>query len=296
MKYSSEEYARRKRERKKEQRGEVWGLFKKNKAAMFGLIVISILILTALFADVIVPYENAIKQSGADRLMWPCKEHLFGTDQYGRDIFAQIVHGSRRSLALGLGTTVLSVAIGGFIGACCGFYGGKFDSFVMRFCDVLTCIPALLFALAIVAALGPNMLNLILAITIISVPGYVRIIRSVILSIVEQDYIYAARLCGSKDGAIIRKHIIPNAMGPIIVQASMNVASMMLTAAALSFIGMGVQPPTPEWGSMLNEGRDQIVNSIYMIAFPGVAIALSALSLNLVGDGLRDALDPRLKS
>ena len=281
--------------RRQERRREIWRAFCKNRAAVIGLIILSIFVLTAFFADVIVPYSLAITQNAADRLQGPSALHFFGTDKYGRDVFAQIVHGSRRSLSLGIGTTLLSVTIGGIIGAVCGFYGGKVDTVIMRICDVVMCIPALLFALAVVAALGANMTNLILAITVITVPSYVRIIRSVILSIVEQDYIYAARLCGSGSRTIILRHVLPNAMGPIIVQASMNVASMMLTAAGLSFIGMGVQQPTPEWGAMLNEARDFMVNQPYLLFFPGAAIALCALSLNLVGDGLRDALDPRLK-
>ncbi len=207
-----------------------------------------------------------------------------------------MVHGSRRSLSLGVGTTLISLLIGGFIGACCGLYGSKFDSVVMRLCDVLNCVPGLLFALAVVAALGSSMQNLLIAVTVISIPGFIRIVRSVILSIVEQEYIYAARACDSSNWVIITRHILPNAMGPIIVQASMSVASMMLTAAGLSFIGMGVQPPTPEWGVMLSTAREYMSKAPYLLAFPGIAIALSALSLNLVGDGLRDALDPKLKA
>ena len=297
MKNLHREHARRKRDLRREHARETWRLFRKNKAALFGLAVLILFVLVALFADVIVPYENAIAQDASVRLDGPSAAHLFGTDKYGRDVFAQIVHGSRRSLSLGVGTTLLSVVIGGLIGACCGFYGGKLDAVVMRICDIVMCIPALLFALAVVAALGADMVNLIIAITIISVPSYVRVIRSVILSIVEQDYIYAARLCGTSNWRIILRHVLPNAMGPIIVQASMNVASMMLTAAGLSFIGMGVQQPTPEWGAMLNEARDSMLDGhLHLLLFPGWAIALSALSLNLVGDGLRDALDPRLKS
>jgi peptide/nickel transport system permease protein len=287
---------KRKKDRRRERSRETWRLFRKNRAAMIGLVILSVFILTAIFADLIVPYSRAISQNAAERLQWPSAAHWFGTDKYGRDVFAQIVHGSRRSLSLGIGTTLLSVIIGGIIGACCGYYGGKFDSIVMRICDILMCIPALLFALAVVAALGANMVNLIIAITIISVPSYIRIIRSVILSIAEQDYIHAARLCGSKDRAILLRHVLPNAMGPIIVQASMSVAGMMLMAAGLSFIGMGVQPPTPEWGAMLDNARDYMLEKPYLLMFPGAAIALCALSLNLVGDGLRDALDPRLKS
>lgn len=286
----------KKRKRKRENAGETWRLFKRNKAAMAGLIILIIFILSFIFADFITPYENAIAQNASERLQWPSKKHYFGTDKFGRDVFARILHGGRNSLALGLGTTLISVVLGGVVGACCGFFGKKFDTIVMRMCDVVSSIPQLLFALAVVAALGTSMTNLIIAITIISVPSYVRIIRSVILTIVEQDYIYAARLCGSRNGAIIFRHILPNAMSSIIVQASMNVATMMLTAAGLSFIGMGVQAPAPEWGAMLNEARDYMMDQTYLLLIPGAAIALCALSLNLVGDGLRDALDPRLKA
>lgn len=275
---------------------ENWSLYKKNKAAVVGLIILMVFVLVAVFADLIVPYEVSINQSSTQRLQNPSSQHFFGTDRLGRDVFARIVHGSRRSLSLGVLTTLFSVVIGGFIGICCGYFGGKFDTIVMRLCDVAVSIPPLLFALAVVAALGANMRNLIIAITAISVPSYIRVVRSVILSIVEQEYIYAARMCGSKSGVIMFRHILPNAMGPILVQASMNVASMMLAAAGLSFIGMGVQAPTPEWGAMLNDAKDYMFNQPYLLAFPGLAIALSALSLNLVGDGLRDALDPRLRT
>ena len=274
---------------------DAWKLFRRNKSAMIGLVILAVFLFFALFADLIVPYRLAITQNPADRLLPPSTAHFFGTDEFGRDMFARVIHGSRRSLALGVGTTAVSLVIGGFIGACCGIYGSRFDNIVMRICDILNCIPALLFALAVVAALGSSMLNLIIAVTVISVPGFIRIVRSVILTIAEQEYIMAARACGTTRMAIIRRHIIPNAMGPIIVQASMSVAAMMLTAAGLSFIGMGVQPPTPEWGVMLSTAREYMKNAPYLLLFPGISIALCALSLNLVGDGLRDALDPRLR-
>lgn len=286
-----------KRSAKKKQRtGETWKLFKKNKAALAGLVVLLVFVLLALFADFIVPYEKVLEQNAAERLVPPCAQHWFGTDEFGRDIFARVIHGARRSLSLGVGTTAVALVIGGLIGACCGLYGSKFDAIVMRICDILNCVPGLLFALAIVAALGSSMKNLLIAVTVVSLPGFIRIVRSVILSIVEQEYILAARACDSSNFVIITRHILPNAMGPIIVQASMSVASMMLTAAGLSFIGMGVQPPEPEWGVMLSTAREYMTQAPYMLAFPGIAIALSALSLNLVGDGLRDALDPRLKA
>lgn len=287
---------KRRKNEKKQRTWETFRLFKKNKAAFAGLIVLLIFIFLAVFADFIVPYEKVIEQNAADRLLAPCGKHWFGTDEFGRDIFARVIHGSRRSLSLGIGTTAVALVIGGTIGACCGLYGSKFDTIVMRLCDVLNCVPGLLFALAIVAALGSSMKNLLIAVTIVSLPGFIRIVRSVILSIVEQEYILAAKACDSSNFVIITRHILPNAMGPIIVQASMSVASMMLTAAGLSFIGMGVQPPEPEWGVMLSSAREYMTQAPYLLAFPGIAIALSALSLNLVGDGLRDALDPRLKA
>ncbi|MDY3918590.1 MAG: ABC transporter permease [Candidatus Limivivens sp.] len=288
-------YSENKKKRRKENRADTWKLFRKNKAAVIGLVILIIFVLVALFADLITPYENAIAQNPKERLMAPCTQHWFGTDEFGRDLFARVIHGSRRSLSLGVGTTLVSLLIGGFIGACCGIYGSRFDSIVMRICDILNCIPSLLFALAVVAALGSSMTNLLIAVTVISIPGFIRIVRSVILSITEQEYIMAARACDSSNLTIIRKHIIPNAMGPIIIQASMSVASMMLTAAGLSFIGMGVQPPTPEWGVMLSTAREYMKSAPYLLLFPGVSIALSALALNLVGDGLRDALDPKMK-
>ena len=263
----------KKKKRKSNNAADAWKLFRKNKAAMAGLVVLAVFVFFALFADLLIPYEAAVIQSPKDRLMAPCMQHWLGTDEFGRDMLARIIHGSRRSLSLGVGTTAVSLLLGGIIGACCGIYGSRFDSIVMRLCDVLNCVPGLLFALAVVAALGSSMRNLLIAVTIVSLPGFIRIVRSVILSIVEQEYI----------------------MGPIIIQASMSVASMMLTAAGLSFIGMGVQPPTPEWGVMLSTARDYMKTAPYLLLFPGIAIALSALALNLVGDGLRDALDPKMK-
>lgn len=285
----------KKKKRKSNNAADAWKLFRKNKAAMAGLVVLAVFVFFALFADLLIPYEAAVIQSPKDRLMAPCMQHWLGTDEFGRDMLARIIHGSRRSLSLGVGTTAVSLLLGGIIGACCGIYGSRFDSIVMRLCDVLNCVPGLLFALAVVAALGSSMRNLLIAVTIVSLPGFIRIVRSVILSIVEQEYIMAARACDSSNFTIIMRHILLNAMGPIIIQASMSVASMMLTAAGLSFIGMGVQPPTPEWGVMLSTARDYMKTAPYLLLFPGIAIALSALALNLVGDGLRDALDPKMK-
>ena len=274
---------------------ETWLRFLKNKPAVAGLFVISIIALTAIFADFISPYERGIEMNMADRFMPPGSAYIFGTDEFGRDQFTRIIHGGRRSLSIGVATTIIAITVGSFLAALCGYYGGILDTIIMRICDIFNCIPTFLLALAVVGTLGPSLFNLMAAITVASIPYYIRMVRSVILAVVEEDYIEAARACGTRGFKMITRHILPNAMGPIIVEASMSVAGMLLTAAGLSFIGMGIQPPTPEWGSMLSGGRDFIREHPHLIIFPGLSIAISALSLNLVGDGLRDALDPKLK-
>ena len=274
---------------------EVWRRIKKNKPAMVGLTILVIFFLFAVFADVIVPYKQAIQQNAKIRLSHPNAEHIFGTDGYGRDVFARILHGSRVSLSIGLFTTGISIVIGGLLGAAAAYYGGKTDNIIMRIMDVLTCIPGILLALAIIAALGANLMNLLIAITVSSVPGFTRLIRAVILTVSEQDFIEAAKSYCTRDFRIIVRYILPNAIGPIIVQATMSIAGMILTAASLSFIGMGIQPPSPEWGAMLSEAKEYMRSSPYLLFFPGACILLSALSLNLLGDGLRDALDPKLR-
>ena len=284
-----------KKYKKESQWKEIWRRMRKNRAAMIGLCIFTFIVLVAIFADVIVPYDYGITNAARERLQPPSMEHLFGTDGYGRDIFARVVHGSRVSLMIGLSTTVFSLVVGGLLGAAAGYYGGKVDDIIMRACDIVMSIPGILLALAIIAALGASTINLLIAITISSVPGSVRLVRSTILTVVEQDFIEAARSYGSSDMRIIVKYILPNAVGPIIVNTTMSIAGMILSAAGLSFIGMGIQPPQPEWGAMLSEARQYMTTSPYMLYFPGIAIVMTALSLNLIGDGLRDALDPKLK-
>lgn len=275
---------------------EIFRRMKKNKAAMIGLVIITLIILTAVFADFISPYEYGIKQNSKERLLPPSSTHLFGTDGNGRDVFTRVIHGARTSLTLGLVTTLISAVGGGVLGACAGYYGGRLDDYIMRVLDTIMCIPNMLLALSIVAALGSGIGNLLIAITISNIPVFARIIRAVVLSIVENDYIEAAKACGTRDWRIIHRHILKNAMGPIVIQATMSISKMILLAASLSFLGLGVQPPAPEWGTMLSEAREFMRRAPYLMIFPGAAIVLSVLSLNLVGDGLRDALDPRLKS
>ena len=276
---------------------EIWKRFKKNKAAMLGLAIFSVMVILAVFADVICDYDTqVIAQNVANRLKPPSAAHWFGTDAYGRDIFARVVHGARISIVIGLAATVGSVCISGILGSIAGYYGGRVDNVIMRVLDTFLAIPGELLAMAIVASLGPSMTNLLIAVTIARIPPFTRVIRSSFLTVIDQDYIEAAIASGARDSYIIVKHILPNAMGPIIIQATMGVGRMILTAAGMSFIGMGVQPPLPEWGSMLAEGRDFMRYSPYITLFPGLAIILTSLALNLLGDGLRDALDPKLKN
>lgn len=281
--------------KKKSQAGDIWRRFLKNKTAVLGLVIFTVIMLTAIFADLIVPYDKGITQNILERLQGPSAAHWFGTDNFGRDIFARVIHGSRNSLLVGIGAVAIGITVGGLLGAVAGFYGGKIDSVIGRIMDTVMSIPLMLLVLSLVTALGNSLINVLLAMMIANIPQYVRIVRAAILSVVGQDYIEAAKACGTSNFAIIMKHVIPNAVGPIIVQATMAVGTMILNAAGISFLGMGIQPPTPEWGSMLNEGKQFMTMYPYIVVFPGIAIGLTALALNLMGDGLRDALDPKLK-
>lgn len=290
MKSNENQYKRR------SQIGSVLYRLKKNKLAMFGLFLLLAMITIALCADFIADYDGrVIGQNIKERLNPPSASHWFGTDHFGRDIFARIVHGSRISLSLSIIAMVFAVAVGAIIGAIAGYYGGKIDDIIMRFMDILLSIPPMLMSISIVAALGQSMVNLLIALGIAYVPVFARVIRSSILSIKGQEFIEAAKACGTSDRRIILKHIIPNAIGPIIVQATLAMGSVILIISSLSFMGLGVKPPAPEWGTMLYEGRDFLRQAPYLTLFPGAAITIAVISLNLLGDGLRDALDPRLK-
>ena len=274
---------------------EFWRRFRKNKTAMLGLVILTLIVAMAVCADLIVPYAKCIEQVGADRLQGPSLKHLFGTDELGRDLFARVVHGSRYSLFIGVATSLMALAAGAVLGASAGYFGGRIDNLIMRVCDVFMCVPPILLSLAVVAALGSSMRNLIIAITISCIPGNIRLIRSVVLTVAEQDYVEAARSYGTGNRRIIFRYVLPNAMGPIIVNTTMMISDMILSAAGLSFIGMGIQPPAPEWGALLSNAQTYLFNAPYMLFFPGLFIILTSLSFNLVGDGLTDALDPKLR-
>ncbi|WP_429190804.1 ABC transporter permease [Fusobacterium sp. PH5-44] len=283
--------------KKRSQWKEVWNRLKKNKMALLGLAIMTILILLAIFANFIADYENvAIKQRLPEgRLLAPSLEHIFGTDEFGRDIFARIIHGARVSLKVGIISVSLSIIFGGALGAIAGYYGGILDNFIMRIMDIFLAVPSILLAIAIVSALGPSMINLMIAISISSVPRYARIVRASVLTIKDQEFIEAARAIGASNTRIIYRHIIPNSLAPVIVQGTLGVASAILSTAGLSFIGLGIQPPAPEWGAMLSGGRQYLRMAWWVTTFPGVTIMITIFALNLLGDGLRDALDPRLK-
>lgn len=264
---------------------------------MTGLILMGVLIFIAIIAPLIADYEqDAVSQNMKIRLQPPSIEHIFGTDQYGRDMFARIIFGARVSLAVGLASVVISSVLGILIGSISGYYGGMIDNILMRTMDVLLAIPSIFLAIAIVAALGPGLINLLIAMSISYTPGFSRIVRSSVLSVKNQEFIEAAIACGTKDNRIIFKHVIPNAIGPILVQVTLSIARAIIHVSSLSFLGLGVKPPMPEWGSMLAEGKPLMRDNQYLVVIPGIAIVLSVMALNLIGDGLRDALDPRLKN
>ncbi|QVL36617.1 ABC transporter permease [Aminirod propionatiphilus] len=283
--------------RKKSQIRTVWLRLKKNRMAMFGFVLFSAMMALVLSADLYMDYEEeAIAQNLSIRFQAPSKDHLLGTDQYGRDLLARVIYGGRISLFVGLATICISLTAGSLIGATAAYYGGKTDDILMRIMDVFLAIPNTLMAITLVAALGTSLVNLILAMGLSQIPRMSRIVRSSVLSIIGQEYIEAARACGTGDGRIIFRHILPNAMGPILVQVTQTVARSVITIASLSFIGLGISEPTPEWGSMLSEAKSQLRYHPYLAVAPGVAIVMAVMSLTLLGDGLRDALDPRLKN
>ena len=268
----------------------------RNRSAVMGMIIFLCIIVIALSADMLFDYETqVIKQDIMNRLQAPSSEHWFGTDEMGRDIFARTMYGAKYSLKIGFSASIVSLAIGLVIGAVAGYYGGWIDMIIMRIMDVLLAIPGTLLAIAIVASLGSSITNLIIAMSISGIPGFSRIVRSSVLTVKDNEYIEAARAIGATDRTIIFGHVLPNGMAPLIVQATLRVANVILSTAGLSFLGLGGPAPHPEWGALLTNARSYIRDYSYMCLFPGLAIMTTILSLNLFGDGLRDALDPKQK-
>ncbi len=263
-----------------------------NKKAIVGGILLFLIALSAIFAPILTPH-NPIEQNMRNRLQPPSSENLLGTDNFGRDILTRILYGGRISLRIGFISVGIAILFGCTLGILSGFYGGWIDNVIMRFIDIMLALPGFLLALAIVAALGATINNVMIAVGISYIPVFARLMRSSVLSVIEKDYVSAARGIGGNDFQIIFKHIIPNSINPIVVQATLAMAGSILSAAGLSFLGLGAQPPTPEWGSMIASTRQFIRLSHYPVTFSGIAIVVTVLSLNLFGDGLRDALDPK---
>ncbi|MBA7611688.1 Glutathione transport system permease protein GsiD [subsurface metagenome] len=273
---------------------DAWKRLRKNKLAMLGLGIVIVLILIAIFASFIAPY-NPIERLKEESSLSPSRIHLFGTDLLGRDIFSRVIYGSRISIVVGVVAVGISVVIGLFLGALSGYFGNIPDAFIMRIADIFFAFPYILGAIAIMTVLGPGIVNIFIAIGILGWASFARILRGSILSIKNKEYIEAAKALGASNYRIITKHIFPNAFAPIIVYATMNIGTAIIVEAALSFLGLGVQPPTPAWGKMLSESLNYIDIAPWMMLFPGLAIVITVLGFVLLGDGLRDAFDPRLR-
>ncbi len=279
--------------------------FLRHRSAQVGLVLLGILVFAAIFAEWIAPYDPIVPIKTSTRRSPPCihllgcprdqEQHIMGVDGNSRDLFSRIVFGSRLSLQIGITTISLAILVGGVLGAFSGFVGKWVDNLIMRIMDVLMAFPGLLLAIAIVAVLGPGLINALLAIAIVQIPVYARVVRASVLAVKELDYVLASRAMGASNMRLLVTRVLPNALTPLIVQGTLGIATAILSAAALSFLGLGAEIPKPEWGLMLGEERNSVFNAPFLVFFPGLAIMATVLSFNLIGDGLRDALDPRLR-
>ncbi|MCA1032650.1 ABC transporter permease [Bacillus timonensis] len=274
---------------------EAWRSFRKNKLALIGTGIVFFFIVIAIFAPLISPAGMDDKEL-VNRLQPPSSKHWFGTDDFGRDILSRIIFGARISLWVGFFAVLGSSVVGSLLGIIAGYYGRWVDTLISRIFDIMLAFPSILLAIAIVAILGPSLQNALVAIAIINIPNFGRLIRSKVLSVKEEEYITAAKAIGMGDVRILFQHILPNSMSPIIVQSSLAIATAIIEAAALGFLGLGAQPPNPEWGKMLADSKQYLIQAPWTMIFPGLAIMLTVLGFNLMGDGLRDALDPRMKN
>jgi len=276
---------------------DAWRRLRRGTNARIGMVVILVFVVVAVSIEFVDPYNPRIDGDLVNRLHAPSATNLFGTDDQGRDVMRRVLHGAPISLQVGLVSVALALVLGSSIGLSAGYVGGWTDTLAMRSMDILLAFPSILLAIGIVAARGPGLGNTMLAIGIVNIPVYARIARSVTLGIKEQEYITAARAVGVRSVRMISRHILPNSLSPIIVQATLSIATAIIEAAGLGFLGLGAQPPTPEWGAMLSDGYKFLtIGAWWVLLFPGLAIMLSVLGFNLLGDGLRDALDPRLRS
>ncbi len=271
---------------------QVWRHLRRNRMAMLGLVILALFLICSIFAPFLTPHDP-IKLDLINALQDPSSENLMGTDWQGRDVFTRILYGGRISLAIGFITVAIGLAVGIPVGTLSGYYGGKLDLFVQRVIDVLIAFPGILLAIVVVTVLGVGVEQVMIAVGISTIPIYTRLVRGSVLSVKEEGYVAAAKSLGIGDARIIIRHILPNCLGPIIVMSTFRIATSILWAAGLGFLGLGAQPPDPEWGAMLSTGREYMRSEPYLTTFPGLAIFLMVLGFNLLGDGLRDALDPR---
>lgn len=282
--------------KKKSMMQETWHRLTKNKGAIVGMVFLAVLIILALLSPILFDYEtDVIGQNISERLMHPCKEHWFGTDEVGRDLFARVIYGARYSLAIGIGAVALGLLVGIITGSLAGFYGGIIDTILMRAIDIFYSIPNIMTAVVIVSVLGTSTINLIIALAFSCASSFGRIVRAQVMTIRDQEYVESSYAMGLPTWKIILKHILPNCLSPIIVQVTLLIGSTIISASSLSFLGIGIPAPSPEWGALLSAGRSHIRDASYMCVIPGLAVMLTVLALNLLGDGLRDALDPKLK-
>lgn len=268
--------------------------FYKNRLALAGLGIVIFFIILACIAPLIAPYSYK-DQILANRMLAPSSKHWFGTDDFGRDIFSRVLYGARISLWVGFFSVLGSVVVGTFLGIVAGYYGRWVDAIISRIFDIMLAFPSILLAIAVVSILGPSLQNALIAIAVINIPNFGRLVRSRVLSVKQEEYIMAARAVGMRDTRILLRHILPNSISPVIVQATLAIATAIIEAAALGFLGMGAQAPTPEWGKMLADSKNYITQAPWTLFFPGLAIMLTVLGFNLMGDGLRDVLDPKMK-
>lgn len=281
---------------RQEKRGtKVFRRLRKNKLAMAGGYIVLFYFLMAILAPLLAPYDP-YEVDLVNKLQSPSAEHWMGTDDKGRDVLSRLLYGTRLSLAVGVVAVMIGAVFGIILGLLSGYYGKWLDSIIMRIVDILLAFPGILLALAIVSALGPSLINVMIAVGVFSIPMFARIVRGSVLSVKKLEYVDAIRSLGASDLRIIFVHILPNIMSPIIVQITMRLATAILSAAGLSFLGVGAQPPSPEWGAMLSAGRDYMFTYPYLALFPGLAISTLVIGFNIFGDGLRDALDPKMKS
>ena len=273
---------------------EVWRRLKRNRAAIVGGVIVLLFVAIALLAPLIAPFDPN-EGDLSQRLKPPGHEHLLGTDALGRDLLSRVIYGARISLQIQVVSVLIALVIGTLLGMIGGYYGGKFDHLIMRLMDILLAFPGIFLAISIIAVLGPGLVNLMLAAGIYSIPQFARIVRGSILTLKEKEFIEAARAVGEKDINILFRYLLPNSMAPIIIQTTLRMATVLLTASGLSFLGLGVQPPTAEWGAMLSNARAYLITAPHVATVPGLAIMLVVMGFNLFGDGLRDSLDPRLR-